>query len=131
MNIERIEHDDVLLALIISGKRPDQTAFCTPDDAALQVGFVVRGAGEEIDRHAHHPIERHIVGTSEVLVTLEGRAEIDVYTEDREFVATRELTEGDVCVMLKGAHGFRALEDTKFLEVKQGPYGGLGEKERF
>lgn len=131
MNIERVERGGVLLALIISGGPPDSTEFFTPDDANLQVGYVTRRGGETIDRHAHHPVERNTRGTAEVLVTVEGTAEIDVYDEDREFVSTHTLRTGDVCVMLKGAHGFRTIEDTVFLEVKQGPYGGLDEKERF
>lgn len=131
MNVEYIEKDGTLLAVILSGGAPDSSSFYTSDDAVMQVGHVIRSAGTEIDRHAHHPIQRQIVGTPEVLVTIEGRAEIDVYDEERRLVATRELREGDVCVMLKGAHGFRVLEDTVFLEVKQGPYGGPGEKERF
>jgi hypothetical protein len=38
---------------------------------------------------------------------------------------------GDVVVLLDGGHGFRMLEDTVLLEIKQGPYSGLGEKEQF
>ena len=34
-------------------------------------------------------------------------------------------------LMIDGGHGFRMLEDTVFLEVKQGPYTGVDEKERF
>jgi len=34
-------------------------------------------------------------------------------------------------LMVTGGHGFRMLENTVFLEVKQGPYTGLEEKERF
>jgi hypothetical protein len=32
---------------------------------------------------------------------------------------------------MTGGHGFRMLEDTVLLEVKQGPYGGQAEKSRF
>ena len=60
-----------------------------------------------------------------------GRCLIDIYGDDRELVATRELRQGDIMLMVGGGHGFRMLEDTVFLEVKQGPYTGLDEKERF
>ena len=30
-----------------------------------------------------------------------------------------------------GGHGFRMIEDTVLFEIKQGPYGGPAEKERF
>jgi hypothetical protein len=76
-------------------------------------------------------VERTIIGTSEVLVVRDGLCELDVFDDDRELVATRQLRRGDVMVMVGGGHGFRLLEDTVLLEVKQGPYTGPGEKERF
>jgi hypothetical protein len=56
---------------------------------------------------------------------------MDIYDDDRRLVATRELRKGDIMLMVGGGHGFRMLEDTVLLEVKQGPYTGLDEKERF
>lgn len=129
---ERIERDGRPLAYIIRASvMPDRTTFVTPNDFKQQVGFVVYPAGGQIARHVHKPLERHLVGTSEVLVVRKGRAEIDVYDDDRTLVATRELREGDIMLMVGGGHGFRILEDTVFLEVKQGPYTGVDEKERF
>lgn len=129
---ERIEHAGRPLAYIIrAAVMPERTTFVTPSDFKQQVGFVVYPAGGEIARHSHRPLQRHIVGTSEVLIVRKGRAEIDIYDDDRNLVATRELLPGDVMIMVGGGHGFRMLEDTVFLEVKQGPYTGLEEKERF
>ena len=72
-----------------------------------------------------------IRGTSEVLIVRRGRCEVDIYNDERQIVATRELRLGDVMIMVGGGHGFRMLEDTVLLEVKQGPYTGVDEKERF
>ncbi len=120
------------LTLIIRAQvQPDKTWFVTPNEFKQQVGFVVYPEGGEIKRHVHLPLERHLVGTAEVLVLRKGRCLMDVYNDDRELVATRELSEGDVMLMVGGGHGFRMLEDTVFLEVKQGPYTGLQEKELF
>ena len=130
--IEHITWNGKPLAYIIRAEvNPEQTTFLTPPEFNLQAGFVVYPAGGEIDRHVHRPLERHIVGTSEVLVVKRGRCLADIYTENRELAATRELREGDVILMVSGGHGFRMLEDTIFLEIKQGPYTGLDEKERF
>jgi mannose-6-phosphate isomerase-like protein (cupin superfamily) len=130
--VERIERDGRPLAVIIrAAMSPDRTTFLTPNDFKQQVGFVVYPRGGEISRHVHRPLERHLVGTSEVLVVRKGRAEIDVYDDDKSLVATRELRVGDVMLMVGGGHGFRILEDTVFLEIKQGPYTGIDEKERF
>ena len=107
------------------------TMFLTPPEFKQQVGYIVYPAGNEIARHTHRPLKRHLVGTSEVLVVLKGKAEIDVYDDVRKLVATRELHQGDMMLMISGGHGFRMLEDTVFLEIKQGPYTGLNEKEQF
>lgn len=133
--MEHIEHicwQDKPLAYIIRAElMPDKTTFLTPSEFKQQVGFVVYPEGGEIVRHVHLPLERHLVGTSEVLVVRKGRAEVDIYNDDRELITTVELRLGDIMLMVGGGHGFRMLEDTVFLEVKQGPYTGIDEKERF
>ena len=110
---------------------PSRTTFLTPPEFKQQVGYIVYPAGGEVPRHLHVDLERHLVGTSEVLIVLRGRCEMDVYNDQHELVATRELRQGDLMLMVGGDHGFRMQEDTVFLEVKQGPYTGLDEKERF
>lgn len=130
--VEHICWKDQPLAYVIRNRlRPEHTTFLTPPTFKQQVGYVVYPAGGEVARHVHKPLERHLVGTSEVLIVLEGRCLMDVYNDDRELVATRELNKGDVMLMIGGGHGFRMLEQTVFLEVKQGPYTGIDEKERF
>jgi hypothetical protein len=130
--IETIHDDGVVLAYVIRhGPVPTATAYLTPDDCNLQVGHVVYPAGSEIPRHVHLPIERRIVGTNEVLVVQQGRCEVDVYADDRRVVTSLELQVGDIMVAVNGGHGFRVLEDTVLLEIKQGPYPGGAEKERF
>jgi hypothetical protein len=132
MDIETIRDDEGTLAYIVRASNPPAaTVFATPDQCTQQVGFVVHPAGAEIARHFHEPIERAIVGTPEVLVVRAGRCEIDIYNSREQLVATRELRSDDVMVMVGGGHGFRMLEDTVFLEVKQGPYFGPDEKRRF
>ena len=110
---------------------PDTTTFTTPENLNLQIGFVVYPAGGTIPPHIHLPLERRIVGTSEVLIVRKGRCFVDFFSDEREPVATRELGPGDIMLLVSGGHGFRMLEDTVLLEVKQGPYTGLVEKERF
>jgi quercetin dioxygenase-like cupin family protein len=131
-DVEAISAGDRVLAYVIrAAYGPAETTFPTPPELSLQVGLVVYPAGGEVPRHRHRPIERHLVGTSEVIVVREGRCALDVFDDDGELVATRELTAGDVMLMVGGGHGFRMLEPTVLLEVKQGPYTGLDEKERF
>ncbi len=133
--MELVEHitwkGEALAYIIRADMNPEKTKFLTPPEFNLQVGIVVHAAGGEIARHLHRPLERQIVGTNEVLVVKQGRCLIDIYNDDLELVSTREMTTGDVLLMVGGGHGFRMQEDTVFLEIKQGPYSGLDEKERF
>ena len=38
---------------------------------------------------------------------------------------------GDIILLVSGGHDFLMLEDTEMIEVKQGPYAGDDDKERF
>lgn len=110
---------------------PAATTFPTDAGVNLQVGFVVYPRGGEVARHVHLPIPRSIVGTAEVLLVKEGRCLLDLYDDERRLVVTWELSGGDLVLLVAGGHGVRMLEDTILIEVKQGPYTGLKEKERF
>ncbi len=129
---EEIRWLDRPLAYIIRSEfTPGATTFLTPLDFTQQLGFVVYPEGGEIKPHLHRSMERTVRGTSEVLVVKKGRCQVDIYNNLKEPVATRELREGDILLLVDGGHGFRMLEDTIFVEIKQGPYTGLEEKERF
>ena len=130
--VEQITSEGKILCYVVRASvRPETTTFVTPAENNLQVGYVVYRAKGEVPRHSHVPIERRITGTGEVLVVREGKCEVDVYNDQEKLIATRELGEGDVLVMVSGSHGFRMLQDTVLLEIKQGPYSGLQEKKRF
>ena len=131
-DIEEITDGTQILAYLIRRNvKPIQTTFITSPDARQQIGFVVYPKSGVIKRHRHLPHERRIFGMSEVLVVRSGQSKIDVYDKDNNLIATRDLYTGDVIVLLNGGHGFRILEDTVFLEVKQGPYLGTDDKEFF
>lgn len=129
---EAISHRGKVVCMIVRVEpSPEETTFYTPHHFNLQVGKIVYPAGSEIPRHTHRPVIRHVAGTTEVLVVQKGRMIVDVYGDDHARLCSREVGCGDVVVLLSASHGFRLLEDTVLLEVKQGPYVGLHEKEHF
>jgi hypothetical protein len=131
-NMEIIQWNGQQLAYIIRSKlKPEKTTFLTPPEFKQQVGFVIYKKDGEVRRHIHLGIERHLIGTSEVLILQKGNCLMDVYNNDQQLVATRELETGDIMLMVGGGHGFRMLEDTVFLEIKQGPFLDVKEKEHF
>ena len=41
------------------------------------------------------------------------------------------IEKNDILILIKGAHGFKILEPTDILEIKQGPYNHKKDKIRF
>ena len=131
-DVEKIVSDDQVLCYIIRANiSPEKTTFITPSDNKQQVGFIVYPKGGVIKRHTHRQLERHIIGMAEVLVVRSGHIQIEVYNDEREMVAVRDLYPNDVVLMVGGGHGFRIIEDSILLEIKQGPYLGVEDKELF
>jgi len=124
-------HDQHIATVIRSTFAPKKTTFVTPDGYYQQAGFVVYPAGGVIARHSHLPLQRHLTGTPETLIVRQGRVELDLYALDRSHLGTWVLEDGDVVLLVAGGHGLRCLEDTILLEIKQGPYTGLTEKEYY
>ena len=121
----------VLCYVIPNSVHPEKTTFITPPDGKQQVGFIVYPKDGVIARHIHKPLERHIIGMAEVLVVRSGHCQIEVYDQSLSPVARRDLYQGDVVLMVGGGHGFKIKEDTVLLEIKQGPYLGVEDKELF
>jgi mannose-6-phosphate isomerase-like protein (cupin superfamily) len=131
-NVELISDKGQALCYIIRGDTcPTDTTFITPPEAKQQVGFIVYPKGGVIPRHIHRPLERHIIGMSEVLVIRSGHCQIEIYDEQECLVTVRDLYQNDVVVMVGGGHGFQIKEDTVLLEIKQGPYLGAEDKKLF
>ena len=131
-NVEIIAANGQTLCYVIrENTQPKQTTFITPPEDKQQVGFIVYPKGSVIARHIHKPLERHIKGMAEVLVVRSGHCQIEVYDEQKSLVAVRDLYQNDVVLMVGGGHGFRIKEDTVLLEIKQGPYLGVVDKELF
>jgi len=123
--------EETLAVLIRHDYAPAATTFLTPPEFKQQLGYIVYPAGSEIPRHDHKPVEREIRGTAECLIVKQGRSEITLYNRERQEVCRRILSVGDVVLLVAGGHGFRQIEDTVFLEIKQGPFAGVEDKVRF
>lgn len=131
-SVVTIHHEGKPIAHIVRAVRSaSRTEFITDPQDKQQVGFIVYPQGGIIPRHVHRPYVRQVVGMSEVLLVRQGRMEADFYSDDKQYLESRILEQGDLLVLISGGHGFRCLEDTVLLEIKQGPYIGPDEKERF
>jgi mannose-6-phosphate isomerase-like protein (cupin superfamily) len=88
-------------------------------------------AGKIIAPHVHKPILREVQYTQEVLFLKKGRLRVDFYDNRGGYLSSRILSSGDVILLATGGHGFEVLEELEMYEVKQGPYAGENDKDRF
>lgn len=130
--VEEIRHGPQLLAVIVPAEYGQEgIRFFTPPVFSQQLAYMRRPAGYVIEPHVHNLVRREVVNTLEVLFIRQGRAELTIYDEERQPVASRVLRAGDVVLLAAGGHGLRMMETTEIIEVKQGPYAGDQDKTRF
>lgn len=130
--IEHIVHNGATLAIIVSARyRSENINFLTPDDYSLQLAYMSRPQGYEIQPHVHSLIDRRTQLTQEVLLIRKGKLRVDFYDNDKQYFTSRNLEEGDVILLAGGGHGFQAIDDVEIIEIKQGPYAKDMDKVRF
>lgn len=130
--IEYIKVGKVQLSIIIRSFHSEQgITFFTNDNDSQQLGYMNRPEGYVIPPHRHNIVPRAVHYTQEVLFIKRGKVRVDFYTTEQEYVTSRVLNPGDVILLADGGHGFKMLEPSEIIEVKQGPYCGEQDKVRF
>jgi len=130
--IKQITHNNIILAIII--KKDYSKAgveFFTPNDFSQQLAYMKHPAGKKIEAHTHNTVAREVNYTKEVLVMRKGKLRVDLYDDDRNYIESHVVEEGDVILLAYGGHGFECLEEVEMVEIKQGPYLGEQDKVRF
>ena len=129
---KQIIHDEVMLGIIIpSSFQKEGIHFFTPDDFSQQLAYMHHQSGKIIDPHVHNLVPRQVHYTQEVLFIRKGKLRVDFYDEQKKYLESHILEDGDVILLAGGGHGFEVLEEVEMIEVKQGPYAGEKDKTRF
>lgn len=132
MLFEKIITENLLLAIIIrSGYKKEGIEFFTNDNDSQQLGYMNRPEGYVIAPHRHNLVAREVHLTQEVLFIKSGRVRVDFYDNEQHYIKSAILEKGDVILLSDGGHGFKMLEKSEMIEVKQGPYCGDEDKIRF
>ena len=130
--VENIFNGEKLLAIVLrSDFNRDGIEFFTPNDFSQQLGYMKRDEGYEIPPHVHNPVKRSVDFTKEVLFIKSGKVRVDFYADNKEYLRSLILEKGDIILLAYGGHGFKMLNQTEMVEVKQGPYAGDSDKTRF
>jgi hypothetical protein len=124
--IEKIEHDGKLMALVLRSNPdiPEGVNFFTENESPLQMGLLKHSAGNVIKPHIHKNRQRIIETTYEALHINKGMVIAELFDESGNKVKEAMLKQNDTILLMSGAHGFRVVEDSEIVEIKQGPYSG-------
>lgn len=130
--LEQITYNNQILAIIIKANyEKEGIAFFTPDTFSQQLGYMNRPVDYVIPPHVHNVVERKVELTQEVLYVKRGKVRVDFYNDDREYIESRIISTGDVILLAHGGHGFKMMEQSEMIEIKQGPFCGELDKIRF
>ena len=130
--VENIVNGLEPIALIIRAEFDEPgIQFFTPSSFSQQVASMTHPAGHKIEPHVHNMVNRQVLYTQEVLLIRRGRVRVNLFSSEKEFIASKDLKTGDVILLCGGGHSFEMLEETSMIEVKQGPFAGEGDKTRF
>ncbi len=104
--------------------------FFSNQNEFLQVGQIYYPQNHKIPSHEHLEVNTNISTINEVLILVKGKMEVNLYLK-RIQKHSLIMNSGDAIVLMNGGHGFKMLEPSKIIEIKQGPYMGDLDKVRF
>lgn len=130
--VQVIKHNETILAIIVKYSFfRDGIEFLTPGEFSQQLAYMNRGKGHIVEPHVHNIFPRNVSLTQEVLFIKDGKIRIDFYDNEKNYIVSKIIEKGDVVLLASGGHGIEMLEQSEIIEVKQGPYAGEKDKERF
>lgn len=130
--LQKITHHHLTLAIIIRSNYQKQgIEFFTNDNDSQQLGYMNRPKDYVIPPHRHNLVPREVHLTQEVLFIKSGKVRVDFFDNEQQYIQSTVLNTGDVILLSDGGHGFKMLEQSEIIEVKQGPYCGEQDKVRF
>jgi mannose-6-phosphate isomerase-like protein (cupin superfamily) len=124
-------NSELYCIIIRSGFNNESVAFFTPDNFSQQIGYLPHKKNAIIKPHVHLHSKREVYYTQEVLFIKEGKVKVNFYDLDEKYLFSEIIMKGDFILLCGGGHGFEIIEDTRMIEIKQGPFLGEDDKRRF
>jgi len=130
-NTEHITTNGNTLAIVVrSSFNTPGLSFLTPDNFPLQMGMHLRPAKTHIEPHQHQPFtDIKTLPTQEFFYIIDGKVEVNLFYKKKKH-STITLNKGDM-ILLNTGHEITFLEDTKIVEIKQGPYRGKEQEKEY
>ena len=126
----KIDNEIVAKVLRFQKKKFKGIKFFTQNNLNLQLGLMSHNKNHIIKAHSHINKKKIIKQMSEVLIIFSGKLKVFFYDKKKIRKKTIILKKKDMILLIKGAHGFKVLENLEMLEIKQGPFLGDNDKIR-
>lgn len=123
------ERNNILAIVIYSNQEFKGIQFISPDYFALQLGTMNRPKGEIVAAHIHKQQIRTVEGTQEVLIVRSGKMLVELFDDKKKFVQSVLVEKGDIILLAFGGHSIKMIENVELVEVKQGPYTQILDKD--
>ncbi len=95
----------------------------SPINEFLQASTQKLKKNSVINPHIHLKNKRLTTSTQEIWLVLRGKLSVKIYDLDKKEIKSFFLKKGDMYILFRGGHSFKALVDnTEFYEIKNGPY---------
>lgn len=117
-------HNEVAAVILRRDFSKDGANFFSALSDPFQFGVLQYKKGKHIQAHRHIKALRRIDLVCEVLFIQKGKVEVSFYDEGNNKIDSKILAAGDTILMRELGHSFELLEDSKIIEIKQGPYLG-------
>ncbi|MDA9706587.1 hypothetical protein N9U94_05140 [Acidimicrobiaceae bacterium] len=122
---------DILALIYNFSDISEEKTFLTENSQEFQIGGFNLKKDDYVERHIHHNQKREVHNTSEVIFVISGEIEIEIYDIDKSFLIREYIQKNTLVALFRGGHSIKVVQDSKFIEVKQGPYIESIDKERF
>ena len=113
-----------LIAQVYDLNDIEGVSFPTPETATFQYGFGKINEDKVLVPHIHKRVKREINTTSEFLYVVKGEMIIDILNEKGAFIEKVILLDNMALLQFIGGHKIEIKAETKYFELKQGPYYG-------
>ena len=132
MSIEKRTYGTKVLAIILRNDfNKEGVNFISPEEYPLQMGVHLRKQGESVEAHIHKPFKNiSEIISQEIFYVVYGKVQVDLFESGKK-VDSCILRGGDTILLAFSGHGVKFLEDTKMVEIKQGPYRGIKKEKEF
>ena len=124
MPVNHISKSGKLIAISISSEEFTERGdhYFSPSAEYLQLGINSYNAGSNVPPHYHNTRDIHVKYVQEIIYLSKGTAKITLFDENNESIETFDMNSGEIVFFISGGHGIEFKEDTRLIEVKQGPY---------